>query len=335
MEIKIGERIKSLRKQNGLTQKELAVRVNVSAQVVSNWEREYSFPDYDDVISLSNVLGVSTDYILGNTDDPNITPEGLITKLPLIIQQKIVNSDEDLTIPYIDGFITGYLEARMGVRLTFDFIDNPTLVRLQKKMLAHALVSDVSEETQRIEVYKDIELFKEALERESIEFKIGLLNIFEEDANKYNYIKENEVIYSNAKSELKTVTSVLNIPVLGFIAAGQPILAEEHILDYINIPNPGNFKEGDLFILIVKGDSMTGSRIYEGDKVVVKIQPEVENGEIAVVNVDGDNATLKKVKRYDDGSIWLISTNQNYAPIPLNNKSARIIGKVIQVIFEP
>jgi SOS regulatory protein LexA len=135
--------------------------------------------------------------------------------------------------------------------------------------------------------------------------------------------------------DLQKVDNVLRIPVLGHIAAGLPILAQEHIESYVDIVNPNNFKESELFILIVKGDSMTGSRIYEGDKVVVKIQPDVENGEIAVVNVNGDEATLKKVKKYEDGSVWLISTNEKYAPIPLNHSKARVIGKVIQVIFEP
>lgn len=133
---------------------------------------------------------------------------------------------------------------------------------------------------------------------------------------------------------LEKITSAMHVPVLGFIAAGAPILAEEHIQSYMTIP-VDNYNDGELFVLVVKGDSMEGSRIYNGDKVVVKIQPEVENGEIAVVNVDGENATLKKVKRYDDGSWWLISTNEKYAPIPLTNERARVIGKVIQVIFEP
>jgi repressor LexA len=125
------------------------------------------------------------------------------------------------------------------------------------------------------------------------------------------------------------------VPVLGHIAAGAPILAEEHIVSYMDIPHPDKCSLDELFVLIVRGDSMEGSRIYDGDKVVVKIQPEVENGEIAAVNVDGDNATLKKIKKYEDGSVWLISTNEKYAPIPLTHERARIIGKVIQVIFEP
>lgn len=135
--------------------------------------------------------------------------------------------------------------------------------------------------------------------------------------------------------DFEPLDNVLKVPVIGHIAAGHPIFADEHIDAYMVIPNPDGYKQDEVFILEVKGDSMEGSRIHEGDRVVVKIQPEVENGEIAVVNVNGDEATLKKVKRYEDGSVWLISTNPKYAPIPLNNKKARIIGKVVQVIFEP
>jgi repressor LexA len=129
--------------------------------------------------------------------------------------------------------------------------------------------------------------------------------------------------------------NVLTVPVLGHIAAGLPILAIEHIDTYMDIPNPDNYEPGELFVLIVKGDSMEGSRIYEGDKVIVKVQPEVENGEIAVVNVNGDEATLKKVKKLDNGQVWLFPSNNKYDPILLDNENARVIGKVIQVIFEP
>jgi SOS regulatory protein LexA len=144
-----------------------------------------------------------------------------------------------------------------------------------------------------------------------------------------------DTIKENHLDGFEKVNSVIKVPVLGYIAAGSPILAEEHIIDYMEIPNPDKYSQDELFSLVVKGDSMTGSRIYEGDRVVVRIQNEVENGQIAVVNVDGENATLKKVKKYEDGAIWLISTNEKYAPIPLTNERARIIGKVIQVIFEP
>jgi SOS-response transcriptional repressor LexA/DNA-binding XRE family transcriptional regulator len=160
-------------------------------------------------------------------------------------------------------------------------------------------------------ILKKDEAFKEKQKNQLFEFE-----------TKNNYYKRDDLVPAD--------TSV-NIPILGYIAAGQPIFADEHIIDYELMP--GDYDK-DHFMLVVKGDSMLGSRIYPGDKVLVKLQPEIENGEIAVVNVNGEDATLKKVKKYDDGSVWLISTNEKYAPIPFQ-KSSRIIGKVVKVIFEP
>ena len=84
---------------------------------------------------------------------------------------------------------------------------------------------------------------------------------------------------------VQQVDSFIKVPVLGHIAAGQPLFAYEHILDWEYIPSPGKYEEGEIFALIVKGDSMTGARIYEGDKVILRVQQEVEDGEIAVINV--------------------------------------------------
>ena len=125
------------------------------------------------------------------------------------------------------------------------------------------------------------------------------------------------------------------IPLVGKIPAGFPIIAEERIEDYITVPNLRKYKQDQLFALRVQGDSMTGTaRIHPGDIVVVRVQPTVENGEIAVVNVDGENATLKRV-RYLNGEIMLYSDNPKYPPMVVDSKRARICGKVVQVIFEP
>lgn len=131
----------------------------------------------------------------------------------------------------------------------------------------------------------------------------------------------------------QSINQFVRVPLLGNIAAGQPIFAQDHIIQYDVMPNPG-YGEGELFSLIVQGDSMTGSRIYAGDKVLVKVQHEVEDGEIAVVNVDGDHATLKRVKRID-GKYLLLADNPKYEPILVDSESARVCGKVIQVIFDP
>jgi repressor LexA len=136
--------------------------------------------------------------------------------------------------------------------------------------------------------------------------------------------------------DFEFVSSTLTVPVLGSIPAGLPVPlhSAEYIEEWTEIPNMWKLKDGEVFILKVKGDSMIGSRIHDGDKVVVKVQPEVESGEIAVVNVNGDDATLKRVKK-TDGQTILYPDNPKYDPIFINNENARIIGKVIQVMFEP
>ncbi|MCK6203977.1 transcriptional repressor LexA [Bacillus infantis] len=131
------------------------------------------------------------------------------------------------------------------------------------------------------------------------------------------------------------IPEVLTVPLLGHISAGKPLLASDHIEDYIEIPNMWNLHTKDVFTLRVKGDSMINSRIHDGDIVVVKNQQDVENGDIAVVNVNGDDATLKKVKKFENGQTWLYPSNDKYEPILIDNENARIIGKVIQVMFEP
>ena len=116
------------------------------------------------------------------------------------------------------------------------------------------------------------------------------------------------------------------LPVLGYIAAGEPIFMEE--LHEFDIEN-GEEIDAD-FILIAKGDSMIGARINSGDLVFIKQQPTVENGEIAAVAVD-DEATLKRFYKYDD-LVVLRSENPNYKDMeykPEDGKEVRILGKAV------
>lgn len=116
------------------------------------------------------------------------------------------------------------------------------------------------------------------------------------------------------------------IPLIGAIACGKPILAEEYIEEYINIPK----HIGGDFALTCKGDSMINARIFDGDIVYIRQQETVENGEIAAVLIDGE-ATLKRVKLYDD-HVSLEPENPQYRPIVLwgeEMNSARILGKAV------
>lgn len=125
----------------------------------------------------------------------------------------------------------------------------------------------------------------------------------------------------------------VQIPVLGYVRAGIPMNAIENILDYEEI-SQAQARTGDFFGLQIKGDSME-PRITDGDIVIVKKQETVENGEIAVVLVNGDDATVKKFYRTDAG-VKLVSTNPKYdpffyTPAEVNNLPVTIIGKVVEL----
>ena len=116
------------------------------------------------------------------------------------------------------------------------------------------------------------------------------------------------------------------IPILGTIACGAPILAQEHIESYTELPSAIHAD----FALICKGDSMAGARIFDGDIVYIRAQEQVENGEIAAVLIDGE-ATLKRVRCFED-RISLEPENPTYRPLILwaeDMNRARILGKAV------
>jgi repressor LexA len=117
------------------------------------------------------------------------------------------------------------------------------------------------------------------------------------------------------------------IPVVGRIAAGGPILAEEAVEDVFPMPRQV-VGDGTLFLLQVRGDSMIEAAICDGDWVVVRQQPVADNGEIVAAMIDGE-ATVKTFKRRD-GHVWLLPQNGAYDPIP--GDEATILGRVTAVL---
>ncbi|MEV7774064.1 transcriptional repressor LexA [Kitasatospora sp. NPDC086791] len=117
------------------------------------------------------------------------------------------------------------------------------------------------------------------------------------------------------------------VPLVGRIAAGGPILAEQTVEDVFPLPRQ-LVGEGELFALTVRGDSMIEAAICDGDWVTVRRQPVAENGDIVAAMIDGE-ATVKRLKR-EDGRIWLMPHNPAYEPI--NGDNATILGKVVAVL---
>lgn len=117
------------------------------------------------------------------------------------------------------------------------------------------------------------------------------------------------------------------VPVVGRIAAGGPILAEQAVEDVFPLPRQ-LVGDGELFLLKVVGDSMVDAAICDGDWVAVRRQPVAENGEVVAAMIDGE-ATVKTFKRRG-GDIWLLPHNDAYQPIPGND--ATILGRVVAVM---
>jgi repressor LexA len=117
------------------------------------------------------------------------------------------------------------------------------------------------------------------------------------------------------------------VPVVGQIAAGGPILAEERVEEVFPLPRQ-LVGDGTLFLLEVRGDSMIDAAICDGDFVVIRQQPSAENGEIVAAMIDGE-ATVKTLQK-KAGQVWLLPHNDAYEPI--DGTHASILGKVVTVM---
>ena len=140
-----------------------------------------------------------------------------------------------------------------------------------------------------------------------------------------------DYILGNESSRSKT--KGIKIPVYGKVAAGIPIEAITDIEDYEEIPEEMALS-GEYAALRIKGDSME-PRMMDGDVVIVRIQNTIENGEIAVVMVNGDAATCKKIKKTPEG-VMLVPLNPSHEPMFYSNKDieqlpVRIFGKVVEL----
>lgn len=118
------------------------------------------------------------------------------------------------------------------------------------------------------------------------------------------------------------------VPVLGRVPAGKPFLSEENIEGLLAIP--GDMGSGKLFALQVKGDSMTGAGILDGDRVIVKQQGSAENGEIICALIEGE-ATLKRFYK-KGGVVTLKAENIKYSPITVSEGEFRVVGRIVGLI---
>lgn len=271
----LGHRIRQLREDSHMAQKELAARLHIANSTMSQYESGERVPSDEMKIKIADLFGVSVDYLLGR---------------PQVVSTK-------------------------DIRASFG--------RQLKKFRKSAQMSQT-------ELAKLLSVSQQAVAQ------------WEKDTSTPNP----ETIAKIAELLGITTDSLMGlppaprsergvwIPVLGDIAAGIPIEAVEDIIDYEEI-DAVTASTGEHFGLRIRGDSME-PRIREGDVVIVRRQEDADTGDTVAVLVNGDSATVKRIKKEPDGGIWLIPNNpafeaKHFSPLEIDTLPVRVLGKVIEL----
>lgn len=166
---------------------------------------------------------------------------------------------------------------------------------------------------------------KQVISRYETEQRLPKITIVYRYANLLG-VSVDELLYDNEDLESKSFRKYNGIPIIGNIACGTPILAEENYMDYINIPKSIIAD----FALVCHGDSMIDARIMDGDIVFIHYQQDINNGEIAAVLLENE-ATLKRVYK-NDNCLILQPENIQYSPIVIFGEKlneVKILGKAV------
>ena len=140
-----------------------------------------------------------------------------------------------------------------------------------------------------------------------------------------------EMRYDPSSSTPVERRPVRHVPLVGDVAAGTDVLAQENIEELLPVPSDLCGADGELFMLRVRGDSMIDAGILDGDLVVARTQETAENGEIVVVGIPGEEATVKTFTR-KGGKITLMPANPRLEPMVFNPTDIRVYGRVVTVM---
>lgn len=297
---KFNERLKILRKEANLSQEELAKKIGVSKSSVNMYERGEREPGFETLEAIADCFNADMDFLLGKSDCKNRYEWAKCKAVQIPTATNIIPMP-DMNDMSMNEKIR-YLRKLNG--LTLEEVGNAV---------------GVGKSTVRKWENGDIENMR----RDKIASLAAALHTTPA------YLMGWEEDESTATSSPNAV----KIPVLGRVAAGLPITAVENVLDYEEIPS-SLAATGDFVALQIKGQSME-PRIYEGDIVIVRVQPTAETGDLAVVIVNGDEATVKKIKFLPEG-ILLQPFNPAYQPFfyskhDIEYKPVRIFGKVVEL----
>lgn len=270
------DRLKALRQERGLTQSELADKLNIGRSALAMYESGKRIPKYKTIDIFADFFDVSADYLRGKISSKH-----------------------------------GYVLSQKEQEEWFEQI------KTESAKAGHPIPD-------YIHTLPEFSAFMEEMRLE------GVIESQNKTINQLVEQLRTAQISLNAPFPRKGV----KIPVLGKVVAGIPLEAVEEILDYEEI-TPELAATGEFFALQIRGRSME-PRMLEGDVVIVKRQDDVESGDVAIVLVNGDEATVKKIKKMDTG-ITLIATNTSvYEPHFYSNEEIKtlpvqILGKVVEL----
>lgn len=309
--IQLGQRIKSLRKQNKLTQDELASKLGINQSAVANYESGYSQPENAQMKKIANILGVSVDYLLGDTSiiNPKLYLEETLSKY-------------DLTEYEYNTILSDILENNT-INLSILNSDDTNMKKIKKAYCEIFNVYVNYLENNPLDTTVGDEKIKSYIKTIDAKFITMLKSI-----------NKDKIVYKNDINVFPTIDIPKKYPVLGKISAGLPILAVEDIEDYSYAPSSKIQEDYDYFFLKVQGDSMN-KEFPDGCLLLVQRQPTLEKGQIGVFRINGDDATVKRFQE-ENGFILLeprstnpIHKTQTYDP---KKVKIEIIGKVISYI---
>lgn len=299
---KIGEIIKRLRTSKNISQPELAEMLGISPSMMGMIEQCRRKPSDDVKLKICELFNVSMDYLMGRTTMKNPTRE-----IEMQLSKLNLSSDE------YDTLLNKWIVEQKIDNLNFDE-PNSIIFKAymdylsQKPMDSNASIEELKQNTDAID----------------IDF-INMLKLL----NK-NYIVSSNYSKPVDNNVFPTPDTVVEIPVVGKISAGIPLLAVENIVSYAYAPS-SQIKQGyTYFYLTVQGDSMN-LKFHDGDIILIQKQSVLENDEIGVILIN-EEATVKKYKN-ENGLIILqpMSTNPEHQVQIYNpkEKDVEIIGKVI------
>lgn len=315
----IKDRIKELRKEKGLTQEELAKMLGLSAKSnIANYENGANAPSDEVKLKMCEIFGCTMDYLMGKSEfktDKENFDNYMINQNKLTILKTIYEYHQKYVIPCC-------LKEK-----DIDYI---------VELLSNVTGQNKKETKEKINSYvNSFDVDKRKKIRDFINIIIKEMINDLEDKSRFHYFATLLDKENSKNKDINTISNKLfNIPVLGKIAAGQPILAEEYLEGYLPVdPNIyGMTTPDDYFYLKVAGESMN-LKVHNGDYALIHKQDYADDGDIIVAIVNGDDeATLKKYKIINESTIALepMSTLP-MEPIYVNLKDTnfKIIGKAI------